>query len=110
MARILQNEDIALLFGVFHSYRKLVHLMKSSHDVITRHCCYRKKLLYFLSNMNIIEFESRDKNVPSEACVLKSIKKKTNSQFFEGLKKHFNCYIVYSMLNFVEKVTWYING
>ena len=34
MAGIHQNEDIALLFGVFRSQRKLVHLMTSSRDVI----------------------------------------------------------------------------
>ena len=42
---------------------------------------------------------------------------KTNLRFFEGLKRAFHCYnlfifkdIAYSMLNFVEKVTWHING
>ena len=35
MDRILQNKDIAWLFGVFRSQRKLVHLMTSSRDYYT---------------------------------------------------------------------------
>ena len=55
MARIHQNKDIALLFGVFRSLRRLVRLMTSSRES-SRDTAATEKKLYFLSNMNIIEF------------------------------------------------------